>query len=178
MAADALDVVGTGLQIGSDIGGVGETVFTGGAALAGPAEATVIEGNGAGVALHELASGMRAADNGVGPGAHAGESIPAGPGPRPTAAQQGEINKIGQDTGCHTCGTKDPGTKSGNFVGDHQPPTKINPPGNPQRYYPQCKGCSNIQGGKVRQMPPAPPPPPPASQSSIIARLDIFHDKY
>ena len=107
-----------------------------------------------------------AADNGVGPGAHAGESIPAGPGPRPSAAQQGEINRIGQDTGCHTCGTKDPGTKSGNFVGDHQPPTKINPPGSPQKYYPQCQGCSNIQGGKVRQMPPQPPPPPPRNPAS------------
>jgi hypothetical protein len=36
------------------------------------------------------------------------------------------------------------------WIGDHQPPTAINPPGNPQIYLPQCQGCSNTQGGLVR----------------------------
>lgn len=62
------------------------------------------------------------------PGPFADESVPArGPG-RPNAAEQREINRIGQETGCHTCGTTDPGTKSGNFVFDHQPPSAFNPP--------------------------------------------------
>jgi uncharacterized protein RhaS with RHS repeats len=97
----------------------------------------------------------------VGPGPFSKGSIPAGPSAKPTAAQQRQINALGQKNGCHTCGTKQPGTKTGNFVGDHQPPTKINPPGSPQRYHPQCKGCSDVQGGRLRHM-PAPSPPRPA----------------
>lgn len=89
----------------------------------------------------------------VGPGPNAGESVPAGPTPRPTKEQQDKINEIGDRDGCHTCGTKDPGTKSGNWVGDHQDPTKLNPEGKPQRYYPQCRNCSNEQGGRIRWLP-------------------------
>jgi hypothetical protein len=88
----------------------------------------------------------------VGPGPYAGTPIPAGPSSTPTAEQQGEINAEGDANGCHTCGTTDPGTKSGNWVGDHQPPTALNPPGNPQVYYPQCLSCSNAQGGLVRAL--------------------------
>jgi RHS repeat-associated protein len=87
---------------------------------------------------------------GVGPGPFAGPSVPAGPSPRPTAGQQEAINDAGTQAGCHTCGTTDPDTQSGNWIGDHQPPTAINPPGNPQIYLPQCQGCSNTQGGLVR----------------------------
>lgn len=87
---------------------------------------------------------------GVGPGPYAGPSVPSGPSPRPTAGQQEAINAAGAQAGCHTCGTTDPGTQSGNWIGDHQPPTAINPPGNPQVYLPQCQGCSNTQGGLVR----------------------------
>ncbi len=77
------------------------------------------------------------------------ESIPAGPSARPTGAQQGAINEMGEAHGCHTCGTSSPGTKSGNWVGDHQPPTKQNPTGGPQVYKPQCLQCSRRQGGEV-----------------------------
>lgn len=98
----------------------------------------------------------------VGPGRFAKDSIPAGPGARPSAAQQRQINEMGRGNGCHTCGTKAPGTKSGNFVGDHQPPTKLNPPGGQQQYHPQCKGCSDVQGGRLRNIPTPPPPPSPA----------------
>jgi len=68
-------------------------------------------------------------------------SIPAGPSARPTAAQQQAINEMGEAHGCHTCGAETPGTKSGNWVGDHQPETALNPPGNPQVYKPQCLPC-------------------------------------
>jgi len=91
----------------------------------------------------------------VGPGPHAGPSVPAGPSARPTREQQGQINDAGAAGGCHTCGSTDPGTKSGNWVGDHQPPTSLNPPGEPQVYLPQCRGCSNVQGGRIRQIPKA-----------------------
>ena len=45
-------------------------------------------------------------------------SIPAGPTARPTAAQQAAINEMGDAHGCNTCGTSNPGTQSGNWVGD------------------------------------------------------------
>jgi hypothetical protein len=86
----------------------------------------------------------------VGPGPYAGEPIPAGPSATPTKEQQDQINAEGEKHGCHTCGTRDPGTKSGNWIGDHQPPTALNPPGNPQNYYPHCRNCSNSQGGRIR----------------------------
>lgn len=96
------------------------------------------------------------------PGEHAGDSIPArGPGRDFTPEERAKINEIGSTTGCHTCGTTDPGTKSGNFVPDHQPPNAVNPPGQPQRLYPQCLHCSQVQGGEVRQAQPPTPPPPP-----------------
>ncbi|WOP51425.1 RHS repeat-associated core domain-containing protein [Xanthomonas euvesicatoria] len=83
------------------------------------------------------------------PGEHAGDSIPArGPERDFTDGEREQVNEIGGKTGCHTCGTTDPGTKRGNFVPDHQPPSKANPSGAPQRLYPQCLSCSRQQGGK------------------------------
>ncbi len=76
-------------------------------------------------------------------------SIPAGPSARPTAAQQRAINEMGEAHGCSTCGATTPGTKTGNWVGDHQPPTALNPPGGSQVYQPQCLQCSRQQGGQV-----------------------------
>jgi hypothetical protein len=51
-----------------------------------------------------------------------------------------------------TCGTRDPGTPSGNFVPDHQPPNALNSSQQPQRLYPQCLGCSQGQGGWTRSL--------------------------
>ena len=85
----------------------------------------------------------------VGVGPYAGEGVPVGPTPRPSRGEQEQINEEGDELGCHTCGTSDPGTRSGNWVGDHQDPNALNQPGNPQRYYPQCLGCSRTQGGYV-----------------------------
>jgi RHS repeat-associated protein len=87
------------------------------------------------------------------PGPYAGRSIPArGPGRDFNAAERNAINEIGGETGCHTCGTTDPGTKSGNFIPDHQLPNALNPSGAPQRLYPHCLGCSRVQGGQIRQL--------------------------
>jgi RHS repeat-associated protein len=77
------------------------------------------------------------------------ESTPAGPSARPSAAQQSAINEMGDAHGCSTCGATSPGTKSGNWVGDHQPPTALNTNGGPQVYKPQCLQCSRQQGGQV-----------------------------
>jgi hypothetical protein len=93
-----------------------------------------------GLMMMELGEGAdKPVPENVGPGTNAGDSVPAGPSARPTKEQQGQINDIGNVDGCHTCGTTDPGTKSGNWVGDHQPPTALNPQGKPQSYYPQCR---------------------------------------
>jgi hypothetical protein len=81
------------------------------------------------------------------PGPYAKESIPAHPG-KPTAAEQSQINELMQKNGCHTCGTKNPGTQSGNAIGDHQPPQAL---GEPKEFYPHCIDCMRRQGGEVRQ---------------------------
>lgn len=85
------------------------------------------------------------------PGPFAGDSIPArGPERDFTPDERSKVNEIGSKTGCHTCGTTDPGTKSKNFVLDHQPANKLNPSGGSQRLYPHCLSCSKRQGGQVR----------------------------
>jgi hypothetical protein len=90
---------------------------------------------------------------GLGPGPFAGESISArGPGRDFSAAERREIDRIGSETGCHTCGTLDPQTTSRNFVVDHQPPSALNWSGIAQRLYPQCASCSARQGGYVTRL--------------------------
>jgi len=87
--------------------------------------------------------------NGVGRGPYADRSVPATSTGRATPEQQSELNDIFGESGCHTCGTKNPGTVSGNAVGDHQPPTALTPAGEDQSLYPQCLPCSNKQGGTI-----------------------------
>ena len=87
---------------------------------------------------------------GIGPGLFARESIPAGPTPRPSQKQQLDINRLFDEHGCHMSGSKDPGTKTGNAVGDHQPPTALNWDNRPQVYYSQYERCMRSQGGLVR----------------------------
>ena len=90
---------------------------------------------------------------GIGPGPHAGESIPArGPERDFTNDEREKINEIGKKSGCHTCGTDDPETDSGNWVLDHQPPSALIRPGQPQRLYPQCVNCMRLQGGWTRYL--------------------------
>jgi RHS repeat-associated protein len=100
-----------------------------------------------GTAVAESGAASRAA--GESPGTAVPQEIPAGPSARPTAAQQSAINEMGEAHGCSTCGATTPGTKSGNWVGDHQPPTALNKDGGPQVYKPQCLQCSRQQGGQV-----------------------------
>jgi RHS repeat-associated protein len=100
------------------------------------------------LALGSLAKPLvPAARTGIGIGPHAGESIAARSAARDfTAAERAAINRIGSRTGCHNCRRTTSGTRSGNFVPDHQPPTALNAAGQSQRLYPQCLSCSNNQG--------------------------------
>lgn len=59
-------------------------------------------------------------------------------------SEQQEVDRIGRKWGCHRCGTKEPGTRSSSFVGDHQVPKSM---GKPTRIYPHCLRCSSSQGG-------------------------------
>ena len=89
-------------------------------------------------------------NNRLKPGPHAKESIPGHKG-RPTAEEQRKINEIFRKHGCHSCGTKNPGTKSGNAVADHQPPQALALPGERIRFFPHCLNCARVQGGQVLQ---------------------------
>jgi len=87
---------------------------------------------------------------GIGPGPFAGESIPArGPGRDFTASERREINRILNETGCHTCGIRESGTPTGNAILDHQPPTRWTPHNRLQRLFPHCWSCSGRQGNWI-----------------------------
>jgi RHS repeat-associated protein len=86
----------------------------------------------------------------IGVGPYATEGVPS-PGPvvDPNSSEQKRINEIGNRSGCHTCGVGTPGTKSGNWIADHQPPNALNPQGGSQMLYPHCLPCSRRQFGEV-----------------------------
>jgi len=87
---------------------------------------------------------------GVCPGPFAAGSIPArGPERNFTTLERAGVNRFGYETGCHTCGTNDPGTRSGNFILDHQPPNALNRLSRDQRLFPHCLTCSLRQGGWI-----------------------------
>ncbi len=88
--------------------------------------------------------------SGIGIGPFARESIRARSGNRDWKEEERlENNRIGYQNGCHTCGTREPGTIGGNFILDHQSPTRLNPPGQDQIILPQCLSCSVRQGGLI-----------------------------
>ena len=66
-----------------------------------------------------------------------------------TSAERSEINRIGNERGCNTFGTREPGTKRGNWVIDHYDPGALVRNSRPQRLFPQCIACSDRQGGAV-----------------------------
>lgn len=86
------------------------------------------------------------------PGPYAEGSIPArGKGRNFTKAEREQMNAIGDESGCHTCGTGNPKTKNGNWILDHQPVSSTVPDGTEQWLFPHCKDCSVRQGGDARQ---------------------------
>ncbi|MFP3596898.1 DUF6443 domain-containing protein [Chryseobacterium sp. SIMBA_029] len=87
-------------------------------------------------------------------GPYAGEGLLAknGKSRNFTTEERTIINQQGYTLGCHTCGQVNPGTKSGNFILDHQPANALVPDGWPQTFYPHCKYCSASQGGIIGGM--------------------------
>ena len=84
------------------------------------------------------------------PDPHAGDSIPArGPGRDFTPAERAATNRNMERSGCHTCGTREPSTRSANSIPDHQPASSLNRSGDRLRLYPHCLTCSRRQGGEV-----------------------------
>ena len=97
--------------------------------------------------------------------------IPARSSSYATAVEKIAMRRMGQKYGCHTCGTRRPFYKLGSvFVADHIPPNavveqwarnqrmvwlrnflqkmKLAPPLKiQQHFFPQCKSCSDFQGG-------------------------------
>jgi RHS repeat-associated protein len=124
---------------------IGETGFVAPASLAlGAGKVASVVAKEAGV--------IKSAGSTLQLGKFAGESIAA----RSTArdfskAEREALNEIGNKTGCHTCGTKDPGTKSGNYIPDHQPVSSLKEVDEVQKLYPHCIDCSRKQGGEALQ---------------------------
>jgi RHS repeat-associated protein len=151
------------LRTGESVGSLPEN------ASAGQVITAVAEEGGrvGGTILVVTAIGARAnapSGNTLRPGPNAEGSVPAS-GTRITTAERAQVNQLGNASGCHSCGASTPGTSSGNWVGDHQPPTAL-ANGRPQALYPQCLSCSNRQGGQTtaaqragQQYPPPQPPP-------------------
>jgi len=79
-------------------------------------------------------------------------SIPAIEAGSVTNAERIKVTEIGKKQGCHTCGIKDPGTKTGYFVPDHQPPSALIGVNQAQRLFAQCLPCSRVQGGQISQI--------------------------
>jgi hypothetical protein len=85
--------------------------------------------------------------NGIVPGPYFREGIPArGPSRDFRRGERDAVNELFELHGCHTCGSRIPGTASGNAVLDHQPPTRYNPLRKRQLLLPQCLACSRRQG--------------------------------
>ncbi|KAL7531423.1 hypothetical protein ACHAWF_003763 [Thalassiosira exigua] len=97
-------------------------------------------------------------------GSFARASIPAPPNFNyATRSQRVRIERIGRRWGCHTCGSRmifsNLGKDAPRFHGDHIPPVSVAKQLNDrwhrrmlgrkvtQRFYPQCRNCSNKQGG-------------------------------
>ena len=85
--------------------------------------------------------------NGIIPGPYFREGMPArGPDRNFRVGERDWMNELFAQHGCHTCGTRDPGTPRGNAILDHQPPTRYNPLRKRQFLLPQCLACSRRQG--------------------------------
>jgi RHS repeat-associated protein len=102
--------------------------------------------------FNEIHDKIRGVPDGVGRGPHARGSIRArGPERDFNEVERQKIDRLGNRDGCHTCGVREPGTKSRHYVPDHQPPTSVLRGGS-QRLFPQCLACSRDQGLRLARL--------------------------
>ncbi|MCW6510976.1 DUF1073 domain-containing protein [Lichenifustis flavocetrariae] len=88
----------------------------------------------------------------VGPGPYAREAIRVTNSGKISPLIQRQNTETGYRWGCHRCGSKEPGSKSGQFYLDHQVPTALNDAGSEQFIYPHCRTCSDMQGGIISSL--------------------------
>ncbi|MGW8436126.1 RHS repeat-associated core domain-containing protein [Nocardiopsis sp. NPDC055879] len=86
------------------------------------------------------------------PGSNAHEGVALENGDIEAPGVRDLVNESGNRWGCHTCGARTSGLKSGNWVPDHMPPTSLVSPGTPQTAFPHCGTCYRRQGNAVRNL--------------------------
>ena len=82
------------------------------------------------------------------PGAFAKISVPAAGKDYAGLSAKRKLNILGRRYGCHSCGKR----RQNDFIADHMPPNKLVKFYQPQVFYPQCKPCSQKQGGALSSM--------------------------
>ncbi|GHE83655.1 hypothetical protein GCM10018772_02660 [Streptomyces fumanus] len=103
------------------------------------------------VLVHNATSGQKC-DLTLGAGPNAREGVGLENGDIEADDVRDLINESGNKYGCHTCDATTPGTKDGDWIPDHQPPSSLVAPGSPQTAYPHCLPCARRQGGVVSQL--------------------------
>jgi RHS repeat-associated protein len=91
----------------------------------------------------------------LGAGPHAREGVALPGGNKNAPGVQELTDEAGARNGCHTCGSMDPGTKSGHWITDHQGATRLikdAPFETFQTGFPHCWPCARSQAGVVTQM--------------------------
>lgn len=86
------------------------------------------------------------------PGPYAVRAVPGTASRYHSPAVRQDLKANFDATGCHSCGTRIAGTKSGNPIADHQPPIRLNSENRPYELLPHCTTCSAKQGGQVSSM--------------------------
>ncbi|MFJ2606590.1 hypothetical protein ACIO13_16665 [Streptomyces sp. NPDC087425] len=103
------------------------------------------------VLVHNATPGQKC-DLTLGAGPNAREGVGLENGDIEADGVRDLINESGNAHGCHTCDATTPGTKEGDWIPDHQPPSSLVAPGSPQTAYPHCLPCARRQGGVVSQL--------------------------
>ncbi|MER7781023.1 polymorphic toxin-type HINT domain-containing protein [Streptomyces albidoflavus] len=103
------------------------------------------------VLVHNATPGQKC-DLTLGAGPNAREGVGLENGDIEADGVRDLVNESGSKYGCHTCDATTPGTKDGDWIPDHQPPSSLVAPGSPQTAYPHCLPCARRQGGVVSQL--------------------------
>ncbi|MFD8315515.1 RHS repeat-associated core domain-containing protein [Streptomyces sp. NPDC059694] len=103
------------------------------------------------VLVHNATPGQKC-DLTLGAGPNAREGVGLENGDIEADGVRDLINESGNKYGCHTCDATTPGTKYGDWIPDHQPPSSLVAPGSPQTAYPHCWTCARRQAGVVSQL--------------------------